>query len=532
MRIKKTTSSKRHRVSLAWVVTTLLLLSACSPAAEQAASSPDPVEPAAQAEANGATCAAHGAPAELCFICDADLREAGRLWCREHARYEDRCWLCHPELEDKDRLWCEEHSLYEDECFLCHPELLEEPSGPAAGAAGPSKTSEALEPGLMCNEHGVLERECGICHPELLAQDSARPGLKVRLPSEESAAKAGVVVAAPDVQPMGDGVSCLAEFAFNQNKLTKITSLARGVVKSVEVDLGSRVEKGDLLATLTSATIGEAQGAYLQALAEDELRETILERQRSLLDQRISSERDFQEAKAAHDVSTAAVRQAHQWLLVLGFDELQIQALTRQQSTPGVLELRAPFAGEIVERTAVQGAVVEEAESLFTLTDTAVLWATVKIPESQVSRVSTGQTVELTVESRPGQTFVGTLTWVSPTVDDRTRMVQGRVEVPNAAGHLKAHMFARARITTVHTDRAVVVPLSAVQNVTGTTVVFVQSFDDDLFEARPVTLGAKHDGQVEILAGLTPHETVVVAGGFALKSQLLASRLGAGCVDE
>ena len=484
-----------------------------------------------RAESDGAACAAHGAPKELCFICDATLRDAGRLWCREHSRYEDRCWECHPELQDKDRLWCKEHSLYEDECFLCHPELLEEHPEPAEGAAGPSTKSEAAGPELICNEHGLPEQECGICHPELLAQDPPRQGLKVRLSSAASAAKAGVVVATPDVQQVDDGVGCFAELAFNQNKLTQITTLARGVVKNVEVDLGSRVEKGDLLATLISATIGEAQGAYLRALAEHELRETVLERQHSLLAQRISSESDYDEAKAAHHVSTAAVRQAHQWLLVLGFDEVQIQALTRQQSTPGVLELRAPFEGEIVERTAVQGAVVEEADALFTLTDTAALWATANIPESQVSRVSAGQTVELTVESLPGQSFVGTLTWVSPTVDERTRMVQGRIEVPNAAGHLKARMFAHARIATAHADRAVVVPLSAVQNVTGTTVVFVKSFDD-LFEARPVILGAKHDGQVEIVAGLRSHEPVVVAGGFALKSQLLASRLGAGCVDE
>ena len=531
MRITRTTDLKRHRVSLAWVVITLLLLSACSPASEQAARSPDPAEPTGQAEVNGATCAAHGAPEELCFICDASLRDEGRLWCREHSRYEDRCWECHPELQDEDRLWCTEHSLYEDECFLCHPELLEEASAPAEGAAGSSKTSEVVGPGLMCNEHGVPEQECGICHPELLAQDLSGSGLKVRLPSAASAAKAGVVLGTPDLQPMGDGVSCLAEFEFNQNKLTKITSLVRGVVKSVEVDLGSRVEKGDLLATLTSATIGEAQGAYLSALAEHELRETVLERQRSLLAQKISSESVYQEAEAAQAVSTAAVRQAQQWLLLLGFDELQIQALTRQQSTPGILELRAPFMGEIVERSAVQGAVVEEAESLFTLTDTAVLWATVHIPESQMSRVSTGQAVELTVESLRGYSFGGTLTWVSPTVDDRTRMVQGRVEVPNAARKLKAQMFAHARIVTAHTDKAVVVPMSAVQNVTGIPVVFVKSFDD-LFEARPVTLGARHDGQVEIVAGLMAHEPVVIAGGFALKSQLLASRLGAGCVDE
>jgi hypothetical protein len=70
----------------------------------------------------GAKCVAHNAPQELCFLCDAGLRDKGRLWCTEHNRYEDRCWECHPELQDKNRLWCAEHSLYEDECFLCRPE--------------------------------------------------------------------------------------------------------------------------------------------------------------------------------------------------------------------------------------------------------------------------------------------------------------------------------------------------------------------------------------------------------------------------
>ena len=523
MRIKKTAGLKRHRLSLACAVMTVLLLAACSPADEQAARNADPCESAGQTEVDGATCVAHGSPVELCFICDADLRDKGRLWCGEHDRYEDRCWLCHPELEEEDRLWCGEHSLYEDECFLCHPELLEEPSE--------ADTSEAVGSGLMCNEHGVPEQECGICHPELLASNPSGPNLLVRLSSSESAAKAGVVVETPGIQSMADGVSCLAEFAFNQNKLMRITSLARGVVKSVDVDLGSRVRKGDLLATVSSATIGEAQGAYLRAMAERDLREAALERQRSLLAEQIASEEDYQEAAAAHHVSMSDVRQAHQWLVTLAFDELQIQALASQRSTPGVLELRAPFDGEVVARSAVQGAVVEEADVLFTLTDTSVLWATVNIPESQVSRVSVGQSVELTVESLPGRSFTGTLTWISPQVDDRTRMVQGRVEVPNAGGHLKSQMFARARIATEHADNVVVVPLSAVQNVTGTQVIFVK-FLDDLFEARPVTLGVKHDGQVEIIAGLRANEPVVVAGGFALKSQLLASRLGAGCVDD
>ena len=57
-------------------------------------------------------------------------------------------------------------------------------------------------------------------------------------------------------------------------------------------------------------------------------------------------------------------------------------------------------------------------------------------------------------------------------------------------------------------------------------------FADDLFEARPVTLGAQHDGRIEIIRGLSPDEPVVVAGGFALKSEFLVSRLGAGCAHD
>jgi len=69
------------------------------------------------------------------------------------------------------------------------------------------------------------------------------------------------------------------------------------------------------------------------------------------------------------------------------------------------------------------------------------------------------------------------------------------------------------------------------QNVTGIPVAFVKFFDD-LFAASPLPLGVRHDAPVKIIAGLMAHEPVVIAGGFALKSQLLASRLGAGCVDE
>lgn len=528
-----TTKLKCLGITFASVVAAGALLTACSKQTERPAAD---AKPAAEtkAAASGTKCAAHNAPKELCFYCDPSLREKGRLWCKEHNRYEDRCWECHPDAQDKSRLYCKEHFLYEDECFLCHPELKKKESGPAEGKtqaqASADKDAKPTSAKLLCKEHGVPEDECGICHPELLTQKQPGQGLKVRLPSTESAAKAGVVVSTPGVDTMSQGIECFAEVTFNQNKLAQITPLVGGIVKSVEVDLGNRVKAGDLLARVTSVAIGEAQSAYVKALAEDRLRDKTVERERNLRAQRISSEKDLQEAEAAHEAAMAAVQQGKQQLMVLGFDEQQIQALAEQKGTPGVLELRAPFAGEIVERTAVQGAMVEMGKPLFMLADTTALWAMVNIPESQISKVQVGQKVELSIESLPGQTFTGTLTWLSAKVDDRTRMARGRVEVSNADGRLKAQMFARARIVTSNSDRAVNVPQSALQNVSGTTVVFVKS-SEDIFEARPVQLGAKHNGNVEIVTGLKAGEKVVVAGSFALKSQFLISRLGAGCVD-
>jgi len=92
-------------------------------------------------------------------------------------------------------------------------------------------------------------------------------------------------------------------------------------------------------------------------------------------------------------------------------------------------------------------------------------------------------------------------------------------------------MFARARILTRRTDKALLVPAAAVQYVEGKPLVFVP-LADDLFDARAIQIGTKSDGHLQVLAGLAPQEPVAITHTFALKSALLMSRLGAGCADD
>ena len=381
----------------------------------------------------------------------------------------------------------------------------------------PAAETKAPPGKKMCAEHNVPLEECGICRPLLAGTLKPGESAKVRLASNDSADIAGVQTAAPTVGTIADAVECYAELAFNQNKLAQIAAPVGGIIQEVSVDLGSKVEEKQPVVKIWSASIAEA-------VAKAVLSHQTLDRERKLRAERVTSEKDLQQAEAEH-------RAACQQLRTQGFTEEQIDALVAKPNDQVLMEVRAPFAGEIVERTAVRGALVEAGKSLFTLADRSVMWAMLNIPESALARVKIGQTVELRVESLPGQTFTGKLTWIGAEVDEKSRMARARAEVANPDGLLKARMFAQARILTRQAEGALLLPPSAIQRMEGRSFVFVK-LADDLFDARVVLLGAKFDGKVEIIEGLKPQEVVAVNHVFPLKSAFLISRLGAGCADD
>ena len=367
-----------------------------------------------------------------------------------------------------------------------------------------------------CRSHNLPEAECGICQPDAAGKLKPGESLKVRLPATDSAKLAGIETATPIVGAMTDGIECYAELAFDQNKLAEIAAPVAGIIHEVTADLGSRVAEKQTVAKIWSAAIAET-------VAKAVLTHQTLDRERKLHAERITSEKDLQEAEAAH-------RTACQQARTLGFSEEQIEKLRETSSGQVDLEVRAPFAGELVERFAVRGASVEAGKTLFTLADRSTMWAMLNLPESAIAGAQLGQPVTVRVDSLPGQSFTGTLTWIAAEVDERTRLARARAEIPNPNGELRARMFARAHIETRRAAEALLVPAGAIQQVENTTLVFVK-LADDLFEARGVRVGARHNGRLEILEGLNTNDAVVVSQSFTVKSQLLISRLGAGCAD-
>ena len=466
--------------------------------------------------------AADHADGETCFIEDPSKRETGRLWCTEHARYEDRCWLCHPELEEEGRMWCVEHALYEDECHLC------DPARGAASSAGPAASAAPL----MCKEHRVPEAQCAICQPQRAAELAAGESMQVRMASAASAGLAGLGMQTPETANGGASLELLGEIRFDGNRRARVTPLASGVVTEVLVDVGERVEAGRPLAVLNAPGVAEAKAAYLSALASAEVAAAAHEREARLVEENISAKREAEAAEADHKLAGLERRKAEQTLLNLGFTEAEVAEVAETGSSSSSLTVRAPFAGTIVAREAVRGEAVEPGAPLFEVADLSTMWIELAVPEARAASLRPGTPVSARVEAVPGASFRGELVWLSPQVDEQTRMVRARASVPNDGRALRHGMFAEVTAELGERADAWTLPRGAVQDIDGASFVFVRS-EPDLFDARRVETGPDAgEGRVFIASGITGADQVVTDGGFTMKTEFLKSRLGAGCVDD
>jgi RND family efflux transporter, MFP subunit len=171
----------------------------------------------------------------------------------------------------------------------------------------------------------------------------------------------------------------------------------------------------------------------------------------------------------------------------------------------------------VVERNGTIGATVGSDANVFKIIDLSRVWIDANVFEKDLARVRVGQLVNVKVPSFPDSTFTGRVILISSVVDPDTRTVQVRTEVPNPDGRLKPDMFANVEIVTAGRAAAISVPLSAVLDDGGKSVVFVA--DGNNYTKKEVTLGLKSDDRVEVVQGLNAGDKVVTKGNYLLMEQ-------------
>lgn len=375
-----------------------------------------------------------------------------------------------------------------------------------------------------CPEHGIPEAEDALCQPQLMDGLQPGQGLKVRLAAADAAERVGITASRP-LAAIDQGAALPGQVLFNRNKLARLSTLVPGVVKQVHAELGAKVVPGQVLAEIATPEIASLRAALQTAQSRTALAEEVYLREKDLLARGISSRQEFQQAEAERSQAQSAVAQLRQQLLDYGIARQDLQA------AGSALPIRAPFAGTLVERSAVTGEAVTAGAPLFTIADLNTLWIELSVPENRLLEVHAGAAISATFSGLPGRSFAGTVFWVAPALDEKTRQLKALAEISNESGLLKGGLFGEVRLVSELKGQTLAVPADALQIIDGASYVFV-ALERDLFELRRVDSGRRDNGSVIISRGLSAEDRVVSGQGFALKSEILKSRLGASCADH
>lgn len=377
------------------------------------------------------------------------------------------------------------------------------------------------------------------------AEDHARdlPEGTVEIPetAQQNASLENAVVSTTQVPATLDVTGVVTA---DESRVAHIRPLARGVVERVAVSLGTRVTAGQALLTYDNIELGQLVGEYLseqaalrQTQTDREVKRTSLERAEALIKIEAIAQRelDLRRAEvrnAEASVASALARSARveEQLHRFGLTDADLRALAPDASeaphrVASHSTLRAPFAGVITRFDVASGEVVEPEKELFTVADLSSVWVLADVYEKDLARVAREGRVAITVDAYPGRIFSGQITHVSDVIDPATRSAKVRCVVENSDGALKLDMFAKVALGTGDTRSTTSVPVDAIQQVDGQSIVFVRQ-SPTRFERRNVRLGRQAGELVEVLSGIENGQTVAGKGSFYLKTALLRERIG------
>ncbi|MFY0479864.1 efflux RND transporter periplasmic adaptor subunit [Achromobacter marplatensis] len=327
--------------------------------------------------------------------------------------------------------------------------------------------------------------------------------------SAEQIAVAGIKTSIAEPALLARSVAFPGEIKFNADRTAHVVPRLAGVVESVSADLGQQVRKGDLLATISSAALSELRSEWLAATKRRDLATQNHQRERRLWQEKVSAEQDYQQARTALEEARIAVQNAEQKLRAAG--------ASPQSKDLGILEIRAPFDGVIVEKHIALGEALADTASIFTLSDMRTVWAEFVIAPKDLQDVRVGERARV-ASAAFAETADGKVSYIGSLLGQQTRTATARITLDNPDMAWRPGLFVSVNVVVQTSDAAVAVATEAVQTVEGRPAVFVEVPGG--FQAQPITLGKQSEEQIEVLAGLETGTRYVSRNAFVLKSEL------------
>lgn len=280
-----------------------------------------------------------------------------------------------------------------------------------------------------------------------------------------------------------------------------ISARASGYLRRWTKDIGSHVEKGDLLAEIETPEIDQqlSQGiaARQQAASSLDLAKSTVARWENLRKKDVVSQQDLDERRSALAQATANVAAA----------DANVQRL---KQTEGFKRVLAPFAGMITRRNVDVGDLIDagSGRSLFLLAQTDPLRVYINVPQAYAQLIKAGQPVIVTQAELRDQRFQGEVARTSGAIDSATRMMQVEVSLPNKDGVLLPGAYVQVSLPLA-ASKSLTIPANALLfRAEGTRVAVVDA--QGKVHLRPINLGRNYGETVEVLDGISGTDRLVL----------------------
>lgn len=293
--------------------------------------------------------------------------------------------------------------------------------------------------------------------------------------------------------PLRRTIRTVGVIDYDETKLTDVTTKFEGWIEKLYVDaVGAQVHRGDPLFEIYSPELYSAQVEYLLALNQ---------------------------STNATPGAEALKISARDKLKFFDISEAQIAELEKTREPRKTLEINSPADGFAVEKMVLEGQMVGGGMKLYRIADIGLVWVQAQIYEQDLPFIRLGQEAEVSLSYLPDRKFRGRVTYVYPTVDEKTRTARVRMEFHNPGYLLKPGMFTTVELHAELEKDALLVPDSAVLRSGEKNTVFV-ALEGGKFEPRTVTLGPRAENdKYQIFAGLNEGDRVVTSGQFMLDSE-------------
>ena len=290
-----------------------------------------------------------------------------------------------------------------------------------------------------------------------------------------------------------------------------VSASQAGLINRVEVAMGMKIAKGQVLAQLQSPSLLGLQRDVLDAVTGYDLARAKLNRDTTLLNEGIIARMRFQETQSDYERYATALKEAEQVLAAAGVSAIDLNTLKQTRTLNSYMNVRSPIDGVVLERMVTAGQRVDVLAPLFRIGKLDELWLEIDMPQERMNEVRMGDRVR--IENTNG---TARITQIGQSVNPGSQSALVRGIIEGKLPSIRPGQNVNVQISHASTDRLFRLPIAALVNQEGKAYVFVRVPGG--FAARPVAVASTEERNVVIHEGLRDGEQVAVQGVAALKA--------------